>query len=298
MSKKSTIILKISFLSMLAIILLAIMIFFLRGDWSFKKFGKFIRKASDYKLVFKENYNFDDIDSIKFDLKSADVEIRYNDSNDVLLEIYDEDEKNVDAVFSGGTLNVSFSNYNTFCIGFCYVYRKAILYLPPQYSKKIEVVSLSGDVNINEYKTANIEVSTASGDVKVRGSNDLDVNTVSGDIEVNNVVNFNFKSISGDVEVRNAYNVIGSTTSGELNVIALNNYINFSTVSGDVDIKNATLNKNSKITTTSGDVDIDGINLIYVSTSTISGDVDVNKSDRKSNVELHIKTTSGDIDVQ
>ena len=287
MSKRGNIILKIGCLSMLSIVLIAMMIFLISGGWSIKKIGKHITNSGDYKLVFNETYDLNDIDLLNFQLKSADIEVKYGEDDEVLLEIYENDKSKVDVSLNNKILSVDFSKSRTFCIGFCYNYSKVILYLPKDYSKKIDIVSASGDVSINNYKNADINVTTASGDVKVLGANNLDIDTASGEVEARNIINFNLKTISGDVESENVDNLNGSTTS-----------IDFNSVSGDIDIEDVSINANSKITTVSGSVDIEGINLVYVNTSTTSGDVDVLRSDRKSDVELYIKTTSGDIEVQ
>lgn len=298
MSKRGNIILKIGCLSMLSIVLIAMMIFLISGGWSIKKIGKHITNSGDYKLVFNETYDLNDIDLLNFQLKSADIEVKYGEDDEVLLEIYENDKSKVDVSLNNKILSVDFSKSRTFCIGFCYNYSKVILYLPKDYSKKIDIVSASGDVSINNYKNADINVTTASGDVKVLGANNLDIDTASGEVEARNIINFNLKTISGDVESENVDNLNGSTTSGDIDIFRLNTSIDFNSVSGDIDIEDVSINANSKITTVSGSVDIEGINLVYVNTSTTSGDVDVLRSDRKSDVELYIKTTSGDIEVQ
>ena len=59
------------------------------------------------------------------------------------------------------------------------------------------------------------------------------------------------------------------------------------------------IDSNSSIYTVSGDVDVNNHkNNFYVETNTKSGDVNINKIDRKSDIVLSIKTTSGDINVK
>lgn len=295
MSKKSVIILKISFLSFLSMILLGIMFFFISDNWFFSISNNF-KVSNKYKLVISETYNLADINSVNFDLSSADLEVRYHKNEDVLLEIFDTDKSKVDVSLLDNILNVTFNKRDSFCFGFCFGARKVILYLPDSFTGKLDVISSSGDIDIVSLNS-DMNIVTTSGDVKVLGANKLDVETISGEIVINNVSDLIVKSTSGDIELDNINRLSGSTTSGELNAFRIRNHIDFDSVSGDIDIDSLILTEISKIHTVSGDVEINGINKIYVNTNTMSGDVEVNSNDRTSEIELKIKTTSGDIEV-
>ena len=297
MNNKSSIIVKIVLLSILAVVLLAIMMFFMVSKWNFRKISFNFGNGESSKLVVTEIYNVNDINKIDFKLLDSDVDIRYSDSDKVKLEIYDKNSKNILYGLNEGVLSVDFEKKSIICIGFCFNNRKTILYLPKEYSKSIVIDTASGDINIDNFSLATIDVSTASGEVDVIGAKEGDVSTVSGEVNLRDIPLLKVKTISGDIEIYNVVSLEGSSVSGEVNVTSLKSYINFKTTSGDYELNDIHLDRNSKISSISGEVQIDGLNLVYVNTSTISGEVQIGSSDRKSEIELSIKTTSGDIEV-
>lgn len=297
-SSKNSIIVKIVLLSILTVVLLGVMMFFLTSKWFFRKFDFNFGSVDKYKLVLTETYNVSEISKFDFSLRDADLSVKYSDSNEVKLEIYDKDEKRVTTNLSDGVLSVNFDNYSSVCIGFCFDYRRVVLYVPKDYNNIMSFSSASGDITVENFVDSNVSVSTASGDVKLLGALKGDVNTASGEVTVRDISTLNVKTISGDIYIRNVSDLKGSSTSGDVEVRGIGNSINFKTTSGDIDLERVILKQNSKLSSVSGDIDVSNINQVYVNTSTVSGDVDVLNSDRKSDIELSIKTTSGDIDVE
>ena len=132
MNNKSLIKLKIGLLSFVGIVLLAFMIFVLSFKNDFFDF-KMFNVNTKYKLVFNESYNIENIKSIDFNLINADATIKYSDTEQAKLEIYDKDVENVNVNNEGGVLSVNFKSSSTFCIGICYTNRKVVLYLPSSF---------------------------------------------------------------------------------------------------------------------------------------------------------------------
>ena len=127
----------------------------------------------------------------------------------------------------------------------------------------------------------------------------FDINATSGDIK-SELLTYNDYTIdvtSGDIELENINSLSGKATSGDVEIKKINSYINFKTTSGDIEIDDLTLTRDSSIKVTSGDVTIDKCTNAYINTSVKSGDIDVNKNDRHAEYELKITTTSGDIEV-
>jgi len=120
MSNRSSIILKIGCLSFVAIVLFALMLFLISGKWSFRKMGEAFGNSNKYKLVLSESYSLSDIQNIKFDLSSADLEVRSGDTEDIKLEIFDVDKSKVDVSSLNGILDVNFNKINSWCFGFCF----------------------------------------------------------------------------------------------------------------------------------------------------------------------------------
>lgn len=294
MSGKSLKILKIVLLSIAVIALTGFMVFVL----IFKNLNfSFNFKSEEYNMVFDEKYNISDVNLINLDVIDADVYVKYGDTDEVRMQIFDKDVDKFKVSFENGTLKLNYDIRSSLCIGICMFNRKVIVYLPKEYSKNLVIESASGDIELGSLSLAQLDISTASGDVLVRGASKLKVKTASGNVTANDINELDVKTISGDIELANIKNVKCHTTSGEINIHEIDGYLDISTVSGDVDIKNVNLTNNSSISTVSGEVDVSLVNSVYINTSTKSGDIDVYKNDRFSEIQLDIQTTSGDIEV-
>ncbi len=294
MSDKNMNILKIVLLSVGVIVLTAFMVFvivFRNTDFTFNI-------KDNYKLVYDEVYSFSDINLIDADLTDADIFIRYSDTKDVRVQVYDKDDTKFKVNLDNSTLNINYDVKLSFCFGLCYFNRKVVINVPEEYEGEFNIKTASGEVEVDSFLLSKMEIVTASGDVIVKGASKATIKTVSGEVNSINIPNLNVKTTSGDIEAANVETVVLSSTSGDAQVRNLNGMLEITTVSGDVDIVAAQLTSNSKISTVSGEVEIEGINSVYVSTSTVSGDVDVYNSDRYSQTTLNIKTTSGDIEVK
>lgn len=296
-SEKSSIIIKVVLLSVLAVVLVGVMLFFMFSRWAHKRlyfsFGDFGKS----ELQLSEVYSKEQIKKMNFSLVSADIDVKYSNSDEIKLEIYDKDDKSYNVSLTDGMLDLDFSKVSRICIGFCYSDRRVVMYLPEEFQGNIDVSTASGEVDIESFVNSDIKVTTASGDVEVKGASKVSVSTASGEAILKDIPNVNVKTISGDISVSNVQTLEGSSVSGSVYVNNLKGSIDFKTTSGDYELDNIYLDKSSRLSSVSGEVEINGINPIYVSTSTISGDARVNTSDRKSDIELNIKTTSGDIEV-
>ena len=214
------------------------------------------------KLIYNETYEVTNIEEIKIKSRSSDINIYEADDDKITVKVYGQEKNKVDVTNEDGKLTINLKNKSTVCFGIC-LGNKMEIYLPKDYEGSFDIETTSGDIE-SELKTYN----------------DYTINVTSGDIELNNV-----KSL------------VGHATSGDIEIDKLSSYIDFKTTSGDIDIDEFTVNKNSSIKVTSGDVTIKKCENAYVEASAKSGDIDVNKNDRHAEFELKIKTTSGDIEI-
>ena len=237
---------------------------------------------NDSNPVLVNSYDVDyrEVNKIYFNLHSTDVQIKKSDSDKVVVEYYSNQEKNPEIEFVDSILSIDESNYNLKCIGFCNSNRKIIVFVPSEYSNVVSIITKSGDIK-SEIDLSNINFSTMSGDVILNSGSNIDVSTISGDVLLGNVDSLSV-----------------STTSGDIKTSGVSNYVNVKSTSGDVSIGKLSIKEDSNISTVSGDVSINNNESnCYVDVSTVSGDKNINNSDRKSDIVLKIKTTSGDISV-
>lgn len=107
----------------------------------------------------------------------------------------------------------------------------------------------------------------------------------------------NAKLKTGDVKIKQIKEADIVLTTGDIEIENVKKSIKLLTTTGDVKIKNATIKENSRINTSTGDIKINSISGCYVEGSSKVGDIKIYNNDRKSDIELNIKTKIGDIKV-
>lgn len=311
MSNKNYAIVKISILGVIAVLLALLLIVLLSKDFKWK--FSFVT-SEDYKLVYSEEFDASMFEKLAFDLKSADVDIVYSNNDKIKLEIYDNKDDAFNVKHDDGVLSVKLSNINDFCFGFCFIDRHVKMYLPMEFKGDLNIISSSGDIQIDDYenmeaviktssgsvdikKISSVNVRTTSGDITVLEAKRVDANSTSGEMVLRNIPDLKFESTSGDVSASNLNKVKGRTTSGEFEANDIIGSIEFSSTSGDVDLVHVTLEDNSSISTVSGEVSVGLTKGVFIDATSVSGDKDIYNSDRNSDVTLKISTTSGDIEV-
>ena len=272
-------IIKIILLCFIAIILLGILCVLLVGgdDMNFV-FGE--RRGNSSNLIYDEVY--ENVDSIIASLKSADIEIKESDSDVISLKIYGKDVDDLNTSVNDNKLSIIEDSRASFCIGFCYTNQyKIILSVPKEKKIDLDISTASGDINVGEILMSNVKITAVSGDINMINADSVILESVSGDISCHSVGNIKVKSVSGNIDI---YEV--------------SDKLDLKTTSGDVEVEYLNIVKDSSISTVSGDVDITFNNSnCYINTNTLSGDVDIDSNNRKSDIELKVSTTSGDIEV-
>ncbi|MET3505879.1 DUF4097 domain-containing protein [Halalkalibacter oceani] len=177
---------------------------------------------------------------------------------------------------------------------------KAVVQIPASYQDKLNIKSVSGDLNMNgEQVLTSLDVRTVSGDVVVGPvtAPDVSVATTSGDIEINGLdgASTTLNSTSGDIEVSRLHGAINAkTVSGDIEVdyVAENQAAELKTTSGDVEVWLPDGNAEIEAKTTSGDIQINAELLdSSLQSKAISGKIG------KGEHPFFISTTSGDIDL-
>lgn len=280
MKSKKALITLIVVLGLLATSLIFLMILVMNNSNNFI-FG-FDLGSKNMKLVDSYDALNSDINNINFNLYSTDVEIKESENHTLRVEYYSNKDKNDKIKVENNNIIINEESNKTICFGICHNQRRIIVYIPSNYILSFNIVTKSGDIkstiNLNDSK---INIKTTSGDINLENTNNISLTTTSGDIKLNTANIANLKTTSGDIRINN-----------------INDYININTTSGDIDITNLKITANSNINTTSGDIIINNnISNCYIDFKTRSGSNYIKKSDRKSDVVLNVKTTSGDISV-
>ena len=282
MKSKSLIITLIVVLSCFVVALTGGLIFLLfridNFDFSFN--------FNDSSMELVDSIETNEVNKIYLNLNSTDIFIKKSENDKVVVEYYSNREKNPIISYSDNIISIDEDKYkdeyDSKCFVFCNINRKIVLYVPFDFETEFDINTKSGDIK-SEVDLSNnvVSVSTMSGDVFLGNASNIDIRTVSGDVSLDSIV-------SSDV----------STTSGDISIKNVSKMINIQTTSGDVLIDNLDIENESSIKTVSGDVVINhNKGNCYVDFKTTSGDERISRSDRKSDIVLKVRTTSGDISV-
>lgn len=285
-------IIKICFLTVIALLLTSILVVSLKGKFHFDDYFN-----SRSEIIYKEEYKASDIKNIKVNTTSGDLEIIHSKDNKIKVEAYGKKKSDVKVTLSENTLDIDYPGKNI-CVGFCFYNNQIKVYVPNSYAGNFNIISTTGDILAGDFDKANYDISNTSGNVRLGNANNLKIISTSGDVTVQKTNILEASSLSGDIYAYNGNHVTAKTTSADIHLEEIFDYVNATSVSGDIRITKLNISENSKISSKSGDVIINDLNNVYVNTKTTSGDVHVDDNNRKAKEELEIKTISGDIYVR
>lgn len=215
-------------------------------------------------LIDSYEAEVDSVEKIDIKVGSADIEIKESSNDKILVEYYSNKDNNIRIEYKDKKIVFDDTGRSEFHL-FNIVNKKVVVYVPKAYIGEFELKLGSGDTKSEaDLSTNKVRITTGSGEVKLEKTGDVDISTSSGDVKIDEV------NQKADIRVS----------------------------SGEVYINRLKINDNSKITASSGNITIrNNESNCYVETEVSSGDVKVNRSDRKSDIVLKIKTSSGDIKV-
>ncbi|MCI9177145.1 MAG: DUF4097 domain-containing protein [Clostridia bacterium] len=181
-------------------------------------------------------------------------------------------------------------------------------------AKNVNLKSTSGNIYCGDVKSANLK--STSGSIKVGNVEEnanikstsggimagklakATIETTSGKIEAQGIEEGETKSTSGTIKIVKANSITAKTTSGSIRFETIDGFCNLSSKSGSIKIGSIKISENSSIQATSGNVKIEEATNMYIDTQTTSGSIKVNENNRKAEVELRIRTTSGSVSVK
>ncbi len=294
MQNKGLIITLIVLLSILAISLLGFMFMFMDGKMRGPRFFK-INKISTTK-IFDEKYDAN-FNNIKVDSHISDIYFKKSNDGKVRVVVFGE-KKELKVENTSEELSVHFQEKA--CIGICFNMKKnkVEIYLPENYQEKIMVKNAYGDIRIDNFKYATIEVEEDCGDVSIVSGKKVTVKNDYGDIKVGEAKYANIKESCGDIEIRKVEDIIVKNNYGNIEIKKVLNYIDAKEDCGDIEIESLHINRDSSIKNSFGSIDIGSTNEIYIDAKTDLGDTDIERNFRAAKTTLTLKNNCGDITVE
>ena len=265
-------------IKILLIILLTILVVGLIAVFVLLLNNKIDLNISQSKLIYDEIIT-ESFNNIQVSTKSLDIKLIKSNNLKANVKVYDRKDNELSVKVEDNTLKIENERHTSWCF-LCFDESKVVISLPEK-EYDLVVNATSGDIE-SQVDLNNATIVTTSGDIDFTKVNELVLTVTSGDIEINEVNSITVTSTSGDVEIGK-----------------INNSLNIETTSGDIDIDNLTIMKDSNIKVKSGDVTINKTadNIYYNATAT-SGDVKITNNNRHADYELKIDTKSGDIKVK
>jgi len=315
MSKKLSIVL-IVLLSVLLALVIGGMILLFNTD--FKKFyvglGPIgIRSGASTTLL--DSKEIATIKDVYVDTDVADIDYKVSETGTIKVELYSDEPGEYSITESEDRLDVVLKEKEDGGFRFNIKFNKIIIYLPQNYAKTLYVKGTTSDIEMDDFAQANVKFTVTTGDIEIKAINTADIVVTTGDIDIISAYSvkavattgdydigtvrfLDIEATTGDIDITETDVLKAKTTTGDYKIGIVNSSLDIETRSGDVYIEKATVLANSRIKTTTGDVKVNHMNDgVYVEGKATTGDVKINNSDRKSEIELKINTTTGDIRV-
>lgn len=293
MKNKGLIVSLIIVLSIISILLIVFMINIINGGFKFSKI-RISHKVSN-KLVLDKTYN-NNFTKIYVNSNASDIDIKHSTDNQIRVVIYGDKDK---TTVSDDNNELKITIKSKSCIGICInnIIAKTIIYLPEDYSNNIKLVNNYGDIKIDKYLNANIDIKEDCGDVSIKSGKNVTVDNSYGDITLDEADTATIRESAGDIDIGTINNITANNNYGDITIDTVNTYLNLKNDCGDIEVSKISITKNSTIKDNFGNIEIGNTNEIFINAKTDLGDININNNYHKSNIKLEIKNDCGDIEV-
>lgn len=277
MKNKSSIITLIVVLSILAIGVIGLLVMLLTNNIRFHGLFSNINFSTSKTIIhdeyYENRYNLIDINN-----SLGDIYLFNSEDERIHVVVYGEED--MLSIEDNESLNIKYKGKS--CFGFCFNNQaaKIEIYIPTDYDKKIQVENSAGNIKVNDFPSAILDIDSDLGDTKIGNIKELNIVSDAGDIDVNSVNRIKVENNLGDIKIDK-----------------VTEYLDIEDDCGDIKIKNIDIKESSRITNNMGDIKIGQTNDIRIESKVSLGEEKVNDSNSKSDIVLDIKNSCGDIEV-
>lgn len=277
MKNKSSIITLIVVLSILAIGVIGLLVMLLTNNIRFHGLFSNINFSTSKTIIhdeyYENRYNLIDINN-----SLGDIYLFNSEDERIHVVVYGEED--MLSIEDNESLNIKYKGKS--CFGFCFNNQAAKIevYIPTDYDKKIQVENSAGNIKVNDFPSAILDIDSDLGDTKIGNIKELNIVSDAGDIDVNSVNRIKAENNLGDIKIDK-----------------VTEYLDIEDDCGDIKIKNIDIKESSRITNNMGDIKIGQTNDIRIESKVSLGKEKVNDSNSKSDIVLDIKNSCGDIEV-
>lgn len=295
MKNKTGIILLIILLVIICISLISFMISIINGKSKFLFGIKFNHRVSD-ELVVDEEYdnNFEKIDITS---DAGNIYVKTSNTEKVKVVIYGE-KSNTKIEEINNELKIISKEKRGHIFSFNSKISKIEVYIPDNYEKTIKINNNYGDIEVDNFTKADIEINEDCGDVSVKEGKKVNIKNNYGDIQLDKANEAEINQSAGDVKVGEVNDINVENNYGDIKINNVYNSLKVEEDCGNVKIENINIKENSFIENNLGDIKIGSTNEIYIDASIDLGDIKINQNYPKSEITLKIKNNCGDIKVE
>lgn len=286
----------IAIFSIIAVSLVGLMIFLINGNIKLTSFKMPGREGKD--LILDETYN-KKCNSINIESDCGNIYINASDKKEIRVVIHGDEKKHkISCEFKNNKLNIVQEQKKKISFfSFDNIMNRIEVYVPKDYSNKLEINDSYGNIEVDSFANANMDISESCGRVVVKEGKEVIISNDYGDIELNKAKIAEIEDSCGNIKIGQINDIDAKNDYGDIIIKKILNSLNLSDSCGNIKIENLNLNKNSEISDDTGDISIGSTNKIYIDAKTDLGNVKINNNYRKSNVELKIRNSCGDIKV-
>lgn len=290
MKNKGFIIFIIILLVCLCIGVTVLFIKLLNGEFNFSKFSF---TSESKTLVLDKTYELE-FSKIKINTEAGNVYIKTNNENNIKVLIYSEKNANIN---TNDELNIDVPSKS--CHGMCFNQKIARIevYIPSIYDKQIAIENDYGNIKIDKFMNADIEIIEDSGNVDIEGANYVDIENDYGNITIDKVNSAYIIESAGNVKIGTVDNLKVENDYGNIEIKKVLNHVDIIEDCGNVEIDELFINEDSKIVNNLGNIKIRNTNEIFIKATTDLGKVQINNNYEKSDITLTIENDCGDIKV-
>ena len=234
-------------------------------------------------LALDKQFKLEDIKHIYSESDTANIEVLKDDdanSKEVKVKIYAEDTEIVSAEQENENLKISIKSKN--CHVFCINLKssKIEIVLPENYDGSFNIKNDTGNITADAFMNASFTIDTDTGNKKFNGAKYLTIDSDTGNIEIGTVEFLDIDKDTGNLTI--------DKCTGKLAIVS---------DTGNISIDTLDLKENSTIDKDTGNLLINNAGNVYVNTQIDVGNQDITGGDRKSDIELKIKSDVGNITI-
>jgi DUF4097 and DUF4098 domain-containing protein YvlB len=177
-----------------------------------------------------ESFGTEGVEKIVINTVSHNINILPAEGKEIIIDFYGSITTNLGdnspkliADIKNNNLNISISYPKTFTLGLFDISNIFLdIYIPAQFTKEINAASVSGDIDIKNYKGTKIQLKTTSGNLNAvyLKADEIQADSISGNINFEKIEgNLNFSTVSGEINAGLAFlagDTLIKTTSGRV----------------------------------------------------------------------------------